>query len=335
MPDLSTTYLGLTLRSPLVASSSPLTGDLDGLRRLEDAGAAAVVLPSLFEEELTAESLEIDRMLESGAGVFGEALDYFPELQSYQTGPDRYLELVASARAALDVPVVASLNGVTPGGWLEYAGLIEQAGAQALEINPYLVAADPGVAAAEIERRDCELVARLRAAVSIPLSVKLSPFFTALAHTAGELRAAGADGLTLFNRFYQPDLDLETLAVEPRLELSSPAELLLPLRWIAILHGKVRLSLAASTGVHSGADVAKVLLAGADVAMLASALLREGPDHLRRVEADLVEWLVRQETESVAIVRGSVSQGSVPDPAAFERANYLKTLRSYASRYGA
>ena len=334
MPDLSTRYLDLSLRSPLVASSSPLTGDLDGLRRLEDAGAAAVVLPSLFEEELTVEALEIDRMLESGAGVFGEALDYFPELSSYQTGPDRYLELVASARAALAIPVVASLNGVTPGGWLEHARLIEEAGAHALEINPYLVAADPEVSAAEIEARDRDLVAQLRSAVSIPLSVKLSPFFTALAHMARELRDAGADGLTLFNRFYQPDLDLETLAVEPSLELSHPAELRLPLRWVAILRGKVELALAASTGVHSGADVAKVILAGADVAMLASALLREGPEHLRSVEAELLEWMTEQEIESVSVVRGSVSQGTVPDPAAFERANYRSTLRSYASRFG-
>jgi dihydroorotate dehydrogenase (fumarate) len=332
-PDLATRYLGLGLRSPLVASSSPLTGDLDGLRRLEDAGAGAAVLPSLFEEQLTHESLQVHHVLETGAESFGEATSYFPEFDDYDTGSERYLELLRRAKESLAMPVIGSLNGVSAGGWLDHARLIEQAGADALELNLYLVAADPEATAAEIETRDCELVARVRRSVGIPVSVKLSPYFTALAHTARELVAAGADGLTLFNRFYQPDLDLDTLEVAPRLTLSSSEELRLPLRWVAILHGRVQASLAASGGVHSAHDVAKVLLAGADVAMLASALLEHGPDHLRALERGLVAWMQEREYASVAELRGSVSQRSVPDPTAFERANYMKTLRSYASRF--
>jgi dihydroorotate dehydrogenase (fumarate) len=231
------------------------------------------------------------------------------------------------------MPLIGSLNGVSPGGWLDHARLIEEAGADALELNLYLVAADPEATAAEIEARERELVARVRASVRIPVSVKLSPYFTALAHTARELVAAGADGLTLFNRFYQPDLDLDTLEVAPRLTLSTSEDLRLPLRWVAILHGRVKASLAASSGVHSSRDVAKVLLAGADVAMLASALLQHGPDHLRALERGLVEWMQEREYASVAELRGSVSQRSVPDPSAFERANYMKTLRSYSSPF--
>jgi len=331
-PDLATDYLGLRLRTPLVASSSPLTGDLDGLRRLEDAGAAAVVLPSLFEEQLTRESTEIDRLLETGAESFGEALSYFPPLEDYDTGPDRYLELIAQAKRSLGIPVIASLNGITPGGWLEHAALIEQAGADALELNLYLVAADPDTTAAEVEARDREIVARVRGSTRLPLSVKLSPFFTALAHTARELVAAGADGLTLFNRFYQPDLDIETLEVVPRLVLSRPDELRLPLRWVALLHGRIAASLAASSGIHGADDVVKVLLAGADVAMLASLLLETGAGRLSVVEHELVGWLEEREYASVAQLRGSVSQRAVPDPTAYERAQYMRTLRSYASR---
>jgi dihydroorotate dehydrogenase (fumarate) len=330
-PDLSTRYLGLELSSPLVASSSPLTRDLDSLRRLEDAGAGAVVLPSLFEEEIAFESQEVDRMLETHAESFAEATSFFPELEDYAVGPDRYLELVRNAVESLDIPVIASLNGVTSGGWLEYGKIIEQAGAHAIELNPYRVAADPATTAESIEADDRELVRQLRSSLEVPLSVKLSPYFTALAHTARELADAGADGLTLFNRFYQPDLDLEELRVEPRLELSSPHELLLPLRWVAILHGRVDASLAASTGVHSADDALKVLLAGADVAMLASALLERGAGHLAVVRRGIETWLEEHEYESVAQLRGSVSARSVPDPEAYERANYRKTLRSYSN----
>lgn len=331
-PDLSSEYLGLRLASPLVASSSPLTGTLDGLRRLEDAGAAAAVLPSLFEEELAHRATEVDRMLETGAETFGEALSYFPELDDYATGPDRYLELLAQAKACLGIPVIASLNGTTPGGWLEYAKLMEEAGADALELNLYLVAADPDTTAAEIEARDREIVAQVRRSVGLPISVKLSPYFTALAHTARELVAAGASGLTLFNRFYQPDLDVETREVVPRLTLSQSEDLRLPLRWVAILHGRIQASLAASSGIHELSDVVKVLLVGADVAMLASALLETGPERLGELTSGLRQWLEEREYVSVAQLRGSVSQRSVADPTAYERGNYVKTLRSWSSR---
>ncbi len=333
MTDLGTRYLGLDLRSPLVASASPLTGTLDGLRRLEDAGAAAVVLPSLFEEQLTHEALEIDRILATGAESFPEALSYFPEMRDYNTGPDRYLELVARAKEALAIPVIPSLNGVTPGGWVHHATLLEEAGADAIELNVYLVATDPEVSGAEVERRYLEVVCSVRAAVRIPLAVKVGPFFSSIPAMAREMVAAGADGLVLFNRFYQPDLDLETLDVVPHLVLSGSDELRLPLRWIAILHGNVGCSLAATTGVHTAEDALKVLLAGADVAMTTSALLRHGPDHLRRVQASMAEWLDDHEYDSVAQLRGSVSRRAAADPAAYERANYLRTLASYSSTF--
>jgi dihydroorotate dehydrogenase (fumarate) len=333
MVDLSTDYLGLQLRTPLVASSSPLSADLAGLRSLEDAGAAAVVLPSLFEEQITLEAMEVHHMLETGAESFGEALGYFPELDDYNTGPDQYLELIASAKRALDIPVIASLNGTSAGGWVDHASRIEQAGADALELNIYLIAADPDLSSAAIEARYRELITAVRATLSIPLAVKIGPFFTALAHTAHQLVEAGADGLVLFNRFYQPDLDLETLEVRPRLHLSTSQELLLPLRWIAILHRRVQASLAATTGIHAAQDVLKLLLVGADVAMMASALLQFGPGHLARVEKGLLEWMTEREYSSVRQLKGSVSQGSVADPTAFERGNYMKTLKSYSGSF--
>jgi len=329
--DLSTSYLGLALRSPLVASSCPLTGELDGLRRLEDAGAAAVVLPSLFEEQLTAESYEVDQLLDTGVGSFGEALSYFPEQLDYRLGPDQYLELIRAAKQALDIPVIGSLNGTTVGGWLDHARLIQQAGADALELNVYGVAADPEVGSCELEQSHRELVSAVRRSVEIPVAVKLGPFYTAFAHLARELVACGADGLVLFNRFYQPELDLETLEVTPHLVLSRSEEMRLPLRWIGILRGRIAASLAATTGVHTAADVLKLLLAGADVTMMASVLLEEGPDHLRRLEREMRAWLEEREYASVGQLRGSVSQQASSDPAAFERANYMKVLRSYSS----
>jgi dihydroorotate dehydrogenase (fumarate) len=332
--DLHTRYLGLSLRTPLVPSSSPLTGTLDGLRRLEDAGAAAVVLPSLFEEQLTHDALAVHHALEAGAGVFAEALDYLPALDDYETGPDPYLELVAAAKRALAIPVVASLNGVTPGGWIDHARLIQQAGADALELNLYQVAADPVHSAAELEARDLEVVGAVRAQLRIPLAVKLSPFFTALAHFARQLVEAGADGLVLFNRFYQPDLDLDTLEVTPRLVLSRSEELRLPLRWIGLLRRRAKTSLAASSGVHRAEDVLKLVLAGADVTMLASALLEQGPELLPRIEEGVARWLEEREYESLEQMKGSVSQAAAADPDAFERANYLRTLRSWSSSFG-
>jgi len=325
MADLRTRYLGLDLRTPLVASASPLTGSLDGLRRLEEAGAAAVVLPSLFEEQLTAEADQVGRLLEAGAGSLPAAL----ALDDYNAGPYGYLALVEKAKASLQIPVIASLNGVTPGAWVEHASLLEEAGADALELNSYYVSSSPGLAGSEVEWRYLELVGLVRQRIGIPLAVKLSPYFSSLANLARQLVEAGSDGLVLFNRFYQPDLDLDTLEVTPQLELSSSEELRLPLRWIAILHRKVPASLAASTGVHTAADVVKVLLAGADVAMMTSALLRHGPEHLRVVEAGLRDWLDERRMESVGHARGLRSQRSVRDPAAWERANYITMLAGY------
>jgi dihydroorotate dehydrogenase (fumarate) len=331
-PDLRTRYLGLELRSPLVASASPLTGELDGLRWLQDAGAAAAVLPSLFEEQLTHDQLELDRLLETTSEHVGEAQSYFPELQDYNTGPWSYLKRIEQAKRAVAIPVIASLNGVTPGGWVRHASRMQDAGADALELNLYSVATDPRVGAAELEARYLELVAAVRAAVAVPLAVKLSPFFTALANMAVRIVEAGADGLVLFNRFYQPDLDLDTLDVVPRLVLSSSEELRLPLRWIAILRGQVGGSLAATTGVHTGLDAAKVLLAGADVAMMTSALLRHGPGHVRTVERELLTILAERDYDSVGQLRGSMSRSAMPDPDGFERANYMRTLMSWSSR---
>jgi dihydroorotate dehydrogenase (fumarate) len=316
MADLRTRYLGLELSSPLVASSSPLTGSLDGLLRLEAAGAGAVVLPSLFEEDL----------LESAPAA---APAGYPDQAGYGAGPAAYLSLVERARETLSVPVVASLNGVSRGGWVGYASRLEQAGAAALELNIYYVSSRPGLSASDVEWHYLDVVRAVRRATEIPLAVKLSPYFSSLANLAGQLVEAGANGLVLFNRFYQPDLDIETLEVRPALELSTSTELRLPLRWTAILHRRHRVSLAASTGVHTTEDVVKVLLAGADVAMMTSALLRSGPDHLRRVEVGLRDWMDRHHYETLDQLRGRLSQRAVPDPAAFERANYIRTLASH------
>jgi dihydroorotate dehydrogenase (fumarate) len=327
---LETTYLGLRLRSPLVASASPLTGRLDSLLALERAGAAAVVLPSLFEEEVEEESMRLHERLEAGANSFPEAGDFFPSLEFEGTGPYRHVKLAAAAKDALGVPVIASINGITPGGWVQYAQQMVDAGADAIELNLYSVAADPWRSCASVESGYLEVVRLVRGAVEVPLAVKLSPFLSATAHFARRVVEAGADGLVLFNRFYQPDIDLDTLDVLPRVELSDPRELRLPLRWLAILRPQLpTTSLAATTGVHSGPDAAKALLVGADVVMMTSALLRHGPRHLARVEADLVAWLSERDYASVGQLRGSVSHGAATDPTGFERANYLRTLASY------
>jgi dihydroorotate dehydrogenase (fumarate) len=331
MADLRTRYLGLELPSPLIASSSPLTGTLDSLLRLEAAGAGAVVLPSLFEEDLAEATQQVDALLATGA-TGAEARAGYPEQAGYGAGPAAYLALVGQAKAALSIPVVASLNGVSRGGWVRYASRLEQAGADALELNIYYVSSRPGLSGSEVEWHYLDVVRAVRQAIGIPLAVKLSPYFSSLANLAGQLAEAGADGLVLFNRFYQPDLDIETLEVVPKLQLSSPAELRLPLRWIAILHRRFGISLAASTGVHTAEDVVKVLLAGADVAMMTSALLRNGPDHLRPVETRLRDWMDRHHYETLDQFRGRASQRSVADPAAFERANYIKTLASHPVR---
>jgi dihydroorotate dehydrogenase (fumarate) len=331
MADLRTRYLGLELRSPLVASPSPLTGELDGLRRLEAAGAGAVVLPSLFEEDLAEETRQVDALLATGA-TGAEASAGHPAQAGYGAGPAAYLSLVERAKQALSIPVIASLNGVSRGGWVRYASRLEQAGADALELNVYYVSSRPGLSGGEVEWHYLDVVRAVRQATGIPLAVKLSPYFSSLANLAGQLAEAGANGLVLFNRFYQPDLDIEAMEVLPALELSSSIELRLPLRWIAILHRRFGVSLAASTGIHTATDVLKVLLAGADVAMMTSALLRNGPDHLRSVEVEVRDWMDRHGYETVGQLRGRLSQRSVPDPATFERANYIKTLASHPMR---
>lgn len=329
--DLSTRYLGLPLRSPLVASPSPLTGEVANLALLDEAGAGAVVLPSLFEEQVVHEAREIDRMLLTGSESTPEAATFFPDLGDYNTGPDQYLSLIAEAKAAVSIPVIASLNGVTGGGWLHYARLLEEAGADAVELNVYQVNANPERSSVDVEADTVELVASVADALTIPVAVKLGPFWSSLAHFARRLENAGASGLVLFNRFYQPDLDLGTLHAVPRLHLSRSGELGLPLRWIGLLRQHVAGSLAATTGIHTSEDAAKALLVGADVAMMTSALLEHGPGHVSAVEVGLRWWLEANGYVSVEQCKGSASFHTGPDPSAFERANYAQTLASYRS----
>ena len=331
--DLTTTYLGLPLRSPLVASSGPLTARIDSLRALEQAGIAAVVLPSLFEEQVEYEDLEADRLSDFGTDSNPEASGYFPDMGEYESVADRYLRHLEEAKKALSIPVLASLNGVTPGGWLRYARLLEDAGADALELNLYEIAADIKISGLEVEDAEVELVALVRESISIPLAVKIGPYYSALGHQAAQIIEAGADGLVLFNRFYQPDIDPRTRKVASALALSSSAELRLPLRWTAILSGRVEASLAVTTGVHTGADVARCLLAGADVAMMTSALLLNGPEHVAAVERELVAWAAESGFQSVAQLKGSVSQRHVADPSAFERANYMAALIGFTNSF--
>ena len=329
MIDLSTRYLGLSLASPLVASASPLSESVDGVRRLEDAGAAAIVLHSLFEEQIVRESDHLDHSLWHGTDSFAESLTYFPDLAHYKLSGDAYLEHVRKARAVAGVPIIASLNGVSAGGWTTYASRLEEAGADALELNVYDIPTDPDLGADRLEAAYADLVRELRARVSIPLAVKLGPFLTAPAHLARRLARAGASGLVLFNRFYQPDFDLERLEVVPSLTLSTSQELLLRLHWVAILHGRVDADLAVTGGVHTGTDVIKAMMAGARVAMTTSALLRQGVEHLSVMRAEVIEWMEAHEYASIAEMQGSMSYRSVGDPAAFERANYMKVLGSY------
>jgi len=331
--DLTTRYLGLRLRSPLVASSGPLTARIDSLRALEQAGIAAVVLPSLFEEQVEHEDMEADRLSDLGAYSNPEATSYFPDLGKYESVADRYLRHLEEAKKALSIPVIASLNGVSPGGWVRYARLLERVGADALELNLYGVAADMDETGREVEDKQLGLVELVKSSVSIPLAVKIGPYYSALGHQAAQIIEAGADGLVLFNRFYQPDIDPQTRKVAPALVLSSSSDLRLPLRWAALLSGRVDASLAVTTGVHTGADAARCLLAGADVAMMTSALLLNGPGHVAAVEHELVAWAVESGFESVAQLRGSVSQRHVADPSAFERANYMAALTGFTNSF--
>lgn len=328
--DLTTTYLGLRLSHPIMASASPLTGDVESLLALQDAGAAAVVLPSLFEEQVEHEVMAYGTLLESEAAFNPEAYDgYFPDLDEYNTGAEEYLDLLNAAKEELSIPVIASLNGTSEGGWTHYASALEGEGADALELNIYYVAADPDASATDVEDRYLRLVEQVKAEIGIPLAVKIGPFFSSPANMARRLASAGADGLVLFNRFYQPDINLDTLNVSPDLDLSTPAEMRLVLRWIAIMYGRVEADIAATTGVHDGQGAVKLVLAGADVAMMASALLQHGPGHIRTVVDDMRHWFTEREYVSLDQARGSVSQVSVPDPSTFERANYMRTLVSY------
>jgi len=330
--DLTTTYLGLQLKNPLVVSASPLSKKVDLVRRLEDAGAAAVVLYSLFEEQITHESHELDHFLSRATETYAEALSYFPNLKRYNLEPDSYLEHLYRVKQAVGIPVIGSLNGASPGGWVEYARKIEQAGADALELNIYYLPTGRFISSGELEENYIALVRDVRAQVGIPIALKLSPFFTSLPYMAARFVDAGADGLVLFNRFYQPDIDLETPEVVPSLALSTSQDLRLPLRWIAILYGRVAADLALTAGVHSARDVLKAMMAGASVAMLASELLANGIGRLTEILADLQAWMEEYAYESIEQMRGSMSQRAVAEPSAFERANYMKALNSFDNR---
>ncbi len=327
--DLRTTYMGIELAHPIVASASPLSQTLDGVRQLEDGGAAAIVLFSLFEEQIRQENAALERLLVQGAEHHSEALSYFPDVGNYRAGPEEYLQLIHQASEACDVPIIASLNGVSDSGWTSYAKQMQQAGARAIELNIFYIPADVTTSGRAVEERYVRIVREVHEAVDIPVAVKLNPFFSATGEMAKRLAEAGADGLVLFNRFYQPDFDLERLEVVPNLELSSPNEIRLPLLWIALLYGRVQASLAATSGVSSHLEIVKYLLAGADVAMTTSALLRRGVDYLGSLKRDLATWLDKRGYTSVTQMKGSMSQQNVADPAAFERANYIKVLGSY------
>jgi len=329
MVDLSTTYLGMQLKNPVVASASPISKKLSGIRSLEDAGASAVVMYSLFEEQIVHESLALDHFLNRGTDSYAEALSYFPDLAHYNTGPESYLDLIQKARKAVDIPIIGSLNGVTTGGWVDYAKKIEQAGANALELNFYYVPTDIDLAPQVIEDEYVHLVKDVRSQIKIPLAVKLSPYFTALPYFAMRLVDAGANGLVLFNRFYQPDLDIETLEVVPNLVLSKSSEMRLPLRWIAILYGRIQADMALSSGVHTAQDALKAVMAGANVAMMTSALLENGVKTIGDILKDMTMWMESFEYTSITPMKGSMSQQAVAEPAAFERANYMKALTSF------
>ena len=329
MTDLSTTYLGLNLKNPLVASASPISKNIDKARKLEEAGASAIVMYSLFEEQIIHESLELDHFLTRGTDSFAEAMTYLPDGGMYSMGAEKYINQVAGLKKALSIPVIGSLNGVSKGGWTKYAKQIQDAGADALELNLYYIPTDPDLTAQELENAQVELVAEVKSAISIPLAVKLSPFVTALPNFARRIVEAGANGLVLFNRFYQPDFDLEELEIVHSLDLSTSTELRLPLRWISILHGKINADFALTSGVHTASDVLKSMMAGAKVAMMASNLLHNGEQVIPSMLSELSTWMESHEYVSIKQMQGSMSQKSVKEPAAFERANYMKVLGSW------
>ncbi len=325
--DLSTRYLGMQLRTPLVASASPLSHALSGIRSLEDAGASAVVLYSLFEEQLHKEALELELHLNAGTESFAESLTYFPHSSEFQTGPEEYLNHIRKAKEAVDVPIIASLNGATLGGWTKYAKQVEQAGADAIECNLYFIPTNMEILGSDIENNYIDILREVKTSVNIPVAAKLSPFFSNLANAARRMDLMGTDGLVLFNRFYQPDIDLEELEITPNVLLSSPQDLRLPLTWIGILYGRIRANLAATSGVHGSEDVIKLLMVGADVTMMCSALLLHGVSHLAQVEKGIRQWMEEHEYESVQQMQGSMSQLRCSDPAAFERAQYMRAVK--------
>lgn len=327
--DLTTTYMGLQLKNPLVPSASPMSKDIANIKRLEDAGASAIVMYSLFEEQIAHEQRELDHFLSQGTDSYQEAISYFPDQGDYHMGPEEYLEHIRAAKEATDIPIIGSLNGVSAGGWLEYATKIEEAGADGLELNVYYIPTRMDLTAIEIENIYIEDLRRIKESISIPVAMKLSPYFSSMANMAKKLDEAGADALVLFNRFYQPDFDLEALDVVPTVNLSHSEEGRLPLRWIAILYGNIEAGMAASTGVHTHLDALKMFMAGADVAMMCSALLEHGPQHLGTVLNDLRQWMLEKEYSSISQMKGSMSQRAVAEPAAFERANYMKALNSW------
>ncbi|NJO56144.1 MAG: dihydroorotate dehydrogenase-like protein [Rhodospirillales bacterium] len=331
--DLTTTYMGLKLKHPVVASAGPLSRTLDGIKRLAESGASAIVLFSLFEEQIRYENESFDYLSEVGTESFAESLSYFPAAAEFRVGPDSYLDLIRQAKAAVDVPIIASLNGITSSGWTDYAREMEKAGADAIELNIYYIPANLSTSGRDVEQRYEDVIRTVRAAVSIPIAVKLSPFFSSMGEMATRFTLAGANGLVLFNRFYQPDFDLDELEVVPDLELSVASEIRLPLLWIAVLHGRLNCSLAATRGVQTGTEVVKYLMAGADAVMTTSALLRNGAGHLTTLVKGLSDWMEKREYESVTQMKGSMSQKKVADPSAFERANYIKVLQSYKSPY--
>ena len=327
--DLSTTYLGLKLRTPLVPAASPLSEEVDSIKQMEDAGASAVVLYSLFEEQLRQDTAELARHLEHGTESFAEALTYFPEPESFRLGPEEYLKHIGKAKQAVHIPIIASLNGSSAGGWTQYAKAIQQAGADALELNIYYIPTDENLTSAQVEQTYLDILKSVKSVVTIPVAVKLSPFFTYFANMASRLDQAGANGLVLFNRFYQPDIDLESLEVKPNILLSTPMAMRVPLRWIALLYGKLRANLCATSGIHRASDALKMLMAGADVTMLCSALIRHGVRQISVVEQDLIAWMEEHEYESVSQLKGSLSQKNCAEPSAFERAQYMKAISQF------
>lgn len=327
--DLKTKYMGLELKNPIVPSSSPLSQAVDSVKKLEDAGAAAVVVYSLFEEQITHENGELDHYLSYGAESYAEATSYFPEPDEFHVGPYEYLDHIANLKKAVDIPVIGSLNGVSAGGWVKYAKNIQEAGADALELNIYYVPTNPNLTSTEVEKMYVDTLKAVKEQVNIPVSVKLGPFFTSFANMAKQLDEAGADGLVLFNRFYQPDFDLDKLEVVPNLVLSTNWEMRLPLRWIAILYSNIKASMAATSGIQNHLDVLKVMMAGGDVAMIASEILRNGYDRIGDMLEGMKNWMEENEYESVDMMKGSMSQKSIAEPTAFERANYMKLLQSY------